>query len=813
MTRLSLALIASLAVAPAVLAADPPPAVEVEGQPLAANAERLLRTLDSLGAPLPPDVGKALAKAIADKDAKKVQEALDGHVLFVVNINPESRVKVARGPAEARLQQAGWTPVIVKVVNESTVKKALRILSPQSGFVTSGAGRNERNPKDDPKIVERFLEVEIYKKPPMTEELSGLAAEYAIALIYSTQSGKREATIGFDVGQGNQDVGFRGETAVLFDVKPAVEVKLSVADFDGKPTVGRFTFTDESGHVFPPQAKRLAPDLFFQRQIYRPDGGSVLLPPGEFTVEYGRGPEYRVNRNRVKIGAGKNEERLSFKLERWINPADYGWYGGDHHIHAAGCAHYTNPSEGVLPEDMFLHVKGEGMNVGCCLTWGPCYDYQRKFFESVPHRLSEPFTVLKYDVEVSGFGSQALGHVCLLNLRDQTFPGSEGTKVKGWPTWTTPLMRWAKDQGAVTGYAHSANGLTLEPLRAEGASRRLLAHLDANNDGTISQEEAKAGWWPLPEPFAKVDRDGDGSISAAELQQSHQTIARQSSSQAAAALPNLHIPEMNGIGAQEICVTTAMGVCDFISAMDTQRVPEWNCWYHIMNCGFPLKVSGETDFPCISGSRVGQGRVYVQLGKTDMVDYAAWCNGIAKGRSYVSDGYAHALEFKVSDASPGFGDVRLDAAGSVKVTAKVAFAKDVALGTAPGALQQKFGDTRKVELIVNGKVAASRDVPADDKVHDLSFDVKIDKSSWVALRHLPQLHTNPVNVIVGGKPIRASRESAKWCVGVIEQLWKVRGEKGQGPRISDDERPVAEKTFQKAIEIYKKIAAEAEEGS
>ena len=88
---------------------------------------------------------------------------------------------------------------------------------------------------------------------------------------------------------------------------------------------------------------------------------------------------------------------------------------------------------------------------------------------------------------------------------------------------------------------------------------------------------------------------------------------------------------MNGIGAQEICVTTAQGLCDFISAMDTARVPEWNCWYHIMNCGFPLKVSGETDFPCMSGSRVGQGRVYVQLGKIDTIDFTAWCEGPRQG--------------------------------------------------------------------------------------------------------------------------------------------------------------------------------------
>lgn len=803
MFRLSVALVfvlGGLTSSARLKAVDPPPVVGgIEGQPLAENVKRLLKALEFLGAPLDGETAKALAKAADDQDAKALQEVLDKRVMFVVNINPESRVKVARGPADPVIQQAGWTAVLVKVVNESTVKKPLRIVSPQSGNRYSGSG--DKNPKDDPRIAARFLQVEMFTAPPMTQELSGLGVEYAVALIYSTEAGKREATIGFDVGQGNQDLGFRAETAVLFEVKPAIKVPFQVTDFDGKPTVGRFIFTDAAGHIFPPQPKRLAPDFFFQRQIYRPDGGFVLLPPGEFHVEYGRGPEYRLKTQKFKVTDARNQPPLAVKLERWINPMDFGWYSGDHHIHAAGCAHYTNPSEGVLPEDMFLHVKGEGLNVGCCLTWGPCYDYQRKFFEATPHRLSEPFTILKYDVEVSGFGSQSLGHVCLLNLRDQTYPGSDGTKIKGWPTWTTPLMRWAKDQGAVTGYAHSASGLGVNP---PAASKRLFAELDANKDGSINQAEASAGQWPLPEPFATVDANNDGKISPEELLQSHQRAAR--------VLPNLAIPEMNGIGAQEICVTTAMGVCDFISAMDTERIPEWNCWYHILNCGFPLKVSGETDFPCISGSRVGQGRVYVQLGKTDMIDYAAWCKGLQLGRSYVSDGYAHALDFKVNDMSPGFGDVKLDKAGPVKVAAKVAFAKDPALGTAPGA-QTPSGATRKLELVVNGKVVASKDIPADDKPHDVAFDVNIDKSSWVALRHYPQMHTNPVNVLVGGKPIRASRDSAKWCVGVIEQLWKVRGQAGPGPRIADAERPEAEKTFQRALEMYRKIAAEADEGS
>ena len=795
--RLLLAFFLLAALALPARAADPPPVVgDVEGQPLAQNAGRVIEALDFLGAPLPADTAKQLQTAIDAKDANKVQQVLDKRVLFVVNINPESRVKVARGPADATLQQAGFVPVLVKVVNESTVKKPLSISSPQSGNVYSDPGKNEKQPNADPKIVGRFLQVEMVGGPKMTADLSGLKVEYAIALIYSSEAGKREATIGFDVGQGTQDIGFRAEVPVLFEVKPAVKVTLRVKDFDGKPTTGRFEFTDAAGHVFPPTAKRLAPDLFFQKQIYRADGGFVLLPPGEFTVKYGRGPEYKIISQKVRISDKDALPILSFKLERWTNPADFGWYSGDHHIHAAGCAHYTNPSEGVLPEDMFLHVKGEGMNVGCCLTWGPCYDYQRKFFEANPHRLTEPFTVLKYDVEVSGFGSQALGHVCLLNLRDQTYPGSANTKLKGWPTWTTPLMKWAKEQGAVTGYAHSASGLQID---VKVANARLFAALDANGDGEITKDEAKAGKWPLPEPFEKIDANGDGKISVAELAASHDRMK--------AALPNLIIPRMDGIGAQEICVTSAMGVCDFISAMDTDRVPEWNCWYHVMNCGFPLKVSGETDFPCITGSRVGQGRVYVQLGKVDMIDFAQWCKGIQQGRSYVSDGYAHALDFKVNGLAPGFGDVKLDQGGIVKVTAKVAFARDLVLGTSNGA-PAPTGNMRKVELIVNGQVVAAKDVPADDAAHDIEFTVPVAASSWVALRHFPQMHTNPVTVIVGGKPIRASRQSAKWCVGVIEKLWDVRAK-----NISDAERPEAEKTFQQAIEMYRKIAAAAGEGS
>ena len=307
-------------------------------------------------------------------------------------------------------------------------------------------------------------------------------------------------------------------------------------------------------------------------------------------MTYGRGPEYRLIEREVDDPRRRARRRIDVKLERWIDPADFGFYSGDHHIHAAGCAHYTSPTEGVAPEDMFLQVKGEGLNVGCVLTWGPCFDFQRQFFAPTPHKLSEPLTVLKYDVEVSGFGSQALGHVCLLNLRDQTYPGSDGTKTKGWPTWTTP--RAALGQGP--GGGHRLRPLGQRPADRPEGRRRAPAGRPRRGRGRHAHGRRGRRGAPARATSRRSTPTGTACSPRAELEAGHE--------RAAEPLPNLAIPEMNGVGAMEICVTVAEGLCDFISAMDTPRIAEWNCWYHIMNCGFPLKVSGETDFPCMSGT-------------------------------------------------------------------------------------------------------------------------------------------------------------------------------------------------------------------
>jgi hypothetical protein len=157
-----------------------------------------------------------------------------------------------------------------------------------------------------------------------------------------------------------------------------------------------------------------------------------------------------------------NRSRIDVKLQRWIDPAKWGWYSGDTHIHAGGCAHYQNPTEGVSPETMIRHVRGEGLGIGDVLTWGPSYYYQKQFFtghavsppaglehpelqlasnaDLQPHATAEDSeSALRYDVEVSQFPSSHAGHLVLLRLRDQDYPGTK--LIEDWPSWNLPILK------------------------------------------------------------------------------------------------------------------------------------------------------------------------------------------------------------------------------------------------------------------------------------------------------------------------------------------------------------------------------------
>ena len=104
----------------------------------------------------------------------------------------------------------------------------------------------------------------------------------------------------------------------------------------------------------------------------------------------------------------------------------------------------------------------------------------------------------------------------------------------------------------------------------------------------------------------------------------------------------------------------------------------------------------------------------------------------------------------------------------------------------------RIGNTRQVplELVMNGKTVARKDILADGSIQDVAFDVPVERSSWLAWRILGSSHTNPIFVLVDGKPIRASRQSAQWCLAAVNQCWTQKA-----PKISSAERPDAQKAY------------------
>jgi hypothetical protein len=426
--------------------------------------------------------------------------------------------------------------------------------------------------------------------------------------------------------------------------------------------------------------------------------------------------------------------------------AALGWFSADHHLHAAGCSHYESPEEGVKPEDMWRQVVGEDLHMASVLSWGPGWYHQKQFFTGNANPLTTSKNLMRYDVEVSGFPSSHAGHLVLLQMKEDDYPGTK--VIEDWPTWTVPVLQWAKKQGAVTGYAHS-------------------------------------GWGLQP-------------VDEKELR-----------------LPNYVIPKMDGIGANEYIVTVTQNLVDFYSAGDTPAPWELNMWYHTLNCGFRPRLSGETDFPCIYDERVGIARTYFKTGKK--LDYNDYIKALKDGRSYVSEGNAHIIEFSVNGLEAGTknSELKLGKPSNINISAKVAALlaeqqdeNGSVIARRPLDSQPYWSIERsrimkgrkvRVELIVNGSAVDTAEMVADGEWKDIRFTYPLQKSSWVALRIFPAAHTNPVFVLVNGQPIGV-QESAVWCREALDQCWRMK-QKG----IRDEERPAAEAAYKKARTVYESI--------
>jgi len=746
--------------------------ITVDPQPLIALVRRLISALTFIGEPLWADEVRALQVAFLDPDAAscitKIQQVLDRHVLIEVQISPESRLSATAGSAIPVLYEQGWHSFLVKVSNKSSETSALTFRCPQAEPMgrrseeaivsvhdfTNGA-------VDEVMARDRWAEVSTWDKPPLLPTLSGLPVEYRIIQIYSRDFGKREASLEAYTGRGEQDLGFRSTVPIVFDCLPSQDVKLHIRDEAGRPTTASLLILDTQGRVYPTQSKRLFPDLWFERQVYRCNGETLRLPQGKYTIEYGRGPEYIRQQTSLVVG-DQNPTSINIFLERWIQPGDFGYYSGDTHIHAAGCSHYESPSEGVIPDVMLRQLQGEALDVGDVLTWAPGYYYQSQFFSGhIYHshddqgtRVSESSRspLMRYDVEVSGFPSSHCGHLVLLRLQNQHFPNTK--TLDEWPSWNIPIVKWAKAQGAVVGYAHSAVGLAVDSTE----------------------------------------------------------------------LPNYLMPRFDDCGANEYLVDiTYPNLVDFISGCDLWPFVEMNIWYHTLSCGFRATFVGETDFPCITDRRVGGGRSYVYLPRSPLADdgYDAWIESMRNGHLYFGDGRSHIFDFSINSIMIHNANrqVEIDSPSRVVVAARVCARLEETISDETRTIQgsspwdkpewhlerARIGSTRivHIELIVNGISVQNQPLEADGNVKSITFETEIAISSWVALRIYPSSHTNPMFVMVGGAPIRASRKSAEWCRQALDVCWRQKER-----RIRSGELDAARAAYEHARTAYDHVIAE-----
>ena len=746
-SRLVVATTAPVLLAVTALAQSPAPL-----QPLAQQVRRLEDAMNYLGQPFPAKLHDRINEAIAMADeaaaVARLQELLDPQALAVVSINPESRVKVAQGDAKPVLVEKGTRLFLVKVVNEAGVTAPLEVESPNSG-PTYLKSRGEKEPAlelTQQHVKDRWADISIHSGSPMAPRLSGLGVEYKILSIYSRDRGQRSAKIAFNVGQGTQDIGFRNDILVLFNIEPARPVTLRVKDENGKPTIAGFIIKDRAGRIYPAPSKRLAPDFPFQIQVYRADGENVRLPDGYYTMEYSGGPEFFTRIKEFGVDE-QGPDELSFQLQRWIDPSKYGWWSGDHHVHASGCSHYKNPTEGVLPQDMMRQVLGENLNIGSVLTWGPSWYYQKQFFEGQKdHDLSKPERLMHYDVEVSGFPSSHAGHLVLLGVKEDDYPNT--TRVDEWPSWDLPVLQWGKSQGGIVGFSHSGWGLQVR-------SDQLPNYEMPGFDGIGANEYV-----------VDITHDAVDFISAVDTPSVWEL--------------NVWYHTLN-VGFR----TRISGETDFPCIYD-DKVGLGRSYVKLDKLTYRGWIEGIRD-----------GRNYVSDGMSHLIDFKI--NGVELGTHgsevRLGDGESAHVELKAAAMLAKFPDPKFH---NLRYDEKPYW--HVERARIPGTREVP------VELLVNGLPVATKHLMADGQVYDLEFDVPIKKSSWIAVRILPSSHTNPIFALVDGKPVRASRRSAEWLLAAVNQCWTQKA-----PRIRDSEKEQARNAYDHAREVYKKRIAESGE--
>ncbi len=123
-----------------------------------------------------------------------------------------------------------------------------------------------------------------------------------------------------------------------------------VEEGSGRPIPVRVHLKDQRGRPVKP------PGSLFYKDHFVFDGEIVLkLPPGHYTFEMERGPEYAIRYGDFTIEPNA-EDTKSVTLRRLIDMREEGWWSGDLHVHRE-------------PEHIELLMRAEDLHVVPLITW------------------------------------------------------------------------------------------------------------------------------------------------------------------------------------------------------------------------------------------------------------------------------------------------------------------------------------------------------------------------------------------------------------------------------------------------------------
>jgi hypothetical protein len=164
-------------------------------------------------------------------------------------------------------------------------------------------------------------------------------------------------------------------------------------------------------------------------------------------------------------------------------------------------------------------------------------------------------------------------------------------------------------------------------------------------------------------------------------------------------------------------------------------------WYRYLNCGYRLPVVGGTD-KMGAWTPPGSNRCYAYLGQEEF-SFSSWARAVRGGNTFMTSG---PLLFFQADGKPPGSEISLRAGGAtIEVQAHV----------------DSFVPVHRLEVVMNGRVVASREEPAGTRKLDLKEKVKVSGSCWLAARCASRFigvmhvaaHTSPVYVQAAGQEL------------------------------------------------------------